>query len=273
MTSCRTRYPILLVHGLAGRDAGRLPYWGAFRNASARRGLGPPCRDRGLRYHRGEREAARRQDRGDPRDRRRSGEHRGPLHGRTRFPALHILPGRRTARGLPVHLNTPIAARPWRASFLEVLPVRPGRSRPSSTSPLARRTERTTPRPWRPRASSAGRPARPSTKPNPDDPEVYYRSYASRIDGTFPVRRKAALWKLLYEREGENDGLVSVESARWGDFKGVVGAEAAPRSRTTTSTTCASSGAPRPSTPGLLRRGGRRFGAFGDPNQVRKWFE
>ena len=61
---------------------------------------------------------------------------------------------------------------------------------------------------------------------NPDDPEVYYRSYASRIDGTFPVRRKAALWKLLYEREGENDGLVSVESARWGDFKGVVGAEA-----------------------------------------------
>jgi triacylglycerol lipase len=60
---------------------------------------------------------------------------------------------------------------------------------------------------------------------NPDDERVYYRSYASRIDGSFPVRRKAALWKILYEREGENDGLVSVTSARWGDFRGIVGAE------------------------------------------------
>jgi triacylglycerol lipase len=60
---------------------------------------------------------------------------------------------------------------------------------------------------------------------NPDDGRVYYRSYASVLDGRLPMPPYTLTQKLLYEREGDNDGLVSVSSARWGDFRGVVGAD------------------------------------------------
>jgi triacylglycerol lipase len=61
---------------------------------------------------------------------------------------------------------------------------------------------------------------------NPDDPRVYYRSYAAEIDEGFGVPFYSSLYRILRDREGPNDGLVSVESARWGDFRGVIGAEA-----------------------------------------------
>jgi triacylglycerol lipase len=60
---------------------------------------------------------------------------------------------------------------------------------------------------------------------NPDDDRVYYRSYASVIDNRFLKPPYAVTGRLLYKREGENDGLVSVASARWGDFRGIVGAD------------------------------------------------
>lgn len=53
---------------------------------------------------------------------------------------------------------------------------------------------------------------------NPDSPDVYYQSYA------FSMRRDILLWFthcIINKIEGENDGLVSVKSAEWGDFKGV----------------------------------------------------
>lgn len=53
---------------------------------------------------------------------------------------------------------------------------------------------------------------------NPDSPNVYYQSYA------FSMRRDIFLWfthLIINKIEGENDGLVSVKSAEWGDFKGV----------------------------------------------------
>ncbi len=53
---------------------------------------------------------------------------------------------------------------------------------------------------------------------NPDSPNVYYQSYA------FSMRRDILLWFthwIINKIEGENDGLVSVKSAEWGDFKGV----------------------------------------------------
>ena len=60
---------------------------------------------------------------------------------------------------------------------------------------------------------------------NPDDPRVYYRSYASAIDARFAAPPYTVTARVLYAREGDNDGLVSVASARWGDFRGVVGSE------------------------------------------------
>ena len=55
-----------------------------------------------------------------------------------------------------------------------------------------------------------------------DCPGVYYQSYAGKIDGDVvsPVWRK--MHAVIYEYEGENDGLVSVESAKWGAFRGVM---------------------------------------------------
>lgn len=57
---------------------------------------------------------------------------------------------------------------------------------------------------------------------NPDVPGVYYQSYASLMrfffsDGLFLVP-----YIMTYATRGPNDGLVDVESAKWGDFRGVI---------------------------------------------------
>ncbi len=62
----------------------------------------------------------------------------------------------------------------------------------------------------------------------PDHPAVRYWSYAAAAGkGTeTPVNPFLKISNgLLYEREGLNDGLVSVESARWGVFLGTLGAD------------------------------------------------
>jgi hypothetical protein len=54
-----------------------------------------------------------------------------------------------------------------------------------------------------------------------DDPNVYYSSYAAHSElNNFSVLSFAQ--KIINEREGMNDGMVSVESAKWGDFVGIV---------------------------------------------------
>ncbi len=55
-----------------------------------------------------------------------------------------------------------------------------------------------------------------------DAPEVYYQSYAAAIDESYPN----LIWYSIYSRmkkiEGENDGLVSIESAKWGNYRGLM---------------------------------------------------
>ena len=54
---------------------------------------------------------------------------------------------------------------------------------------------------------------------NPDSEKVYYQSYAC------VMKRDIFLWfphLVIGLLEGENDGLVTTASARWGDFQGVV---------------------------------------------------
>lgn len=62
----------------------------------------------------------------------------------------------------------------------------------------------------------------------PDDPGVEYRSFAGQAGkgtavGINPLLRVQNA--LLFAREGVNDGLVSVQSAQWGDFRGTVDAD------------------------------------------------
>ena len=56
----------------------------------------------------------------------------------------------------------------------------------------------------------------------PDLPTIKYFSYAARHDPNSIFDTFRFPWGIIVEREGENDGLVSVRSARWGEFKGVI---------------------------------------------------
>jgi triacylglycerol lipase len=57
----------------------------------------------------------------------------------------------------------------------------------------------------------------------PDSKGVRYFSYGAMFEGRpglfSPFRTS---WKVLMDKEGPNDGLVSVQSSRWGDYKGTI---------------------------------------------------
>lgn len=55
-----------------------------------------------------------------------------------------------------------------------------------------------------------------------DKKEVHYQSYACIIDETYPNQIWRLLWKIHFKHDGPNDGLVSVRSAKWGTFKGLI---------------------------------------------------
>jgi triacylglycerol lipase len=54
----------------------------------------------------------------------------------------------------------------------------------------------------------------------PDSPGVYYQSYMSRMKSARGDPLLALPYALIRPLEGDNDGLVSVSSARWGTFRG-----------------------------------------------------
>lgn len=55
-----------------------------------------------------------------------------------------------------------------------------------------------------------------------DSPKVYYQSYSSHLSEDYPEGFWRSLYSILKESEGENDGLVSIESAKWGNYKGEI---------------------------------------------------
>lgn len=57
---------------------------------------------------------------------------------------------------------------------------------------------------------------------------VYYQSYACAIDGNFFNPFWKAMYKIIAEKEGANDGLVSVSSAKWGNFRGIASCDGKP---------------------------------------------
>ena len=56
----------------------------------------------------------------------------------------------------------------------------------------------------------------------PDSPQVYYQSWTSAIKNWSNSVILGIPWLICRHYEGANDGLVSVESAKWGNFRGVV---------------------------------------------------
>lgn len=56
----------------------------------------------------------------------------------------------------------------------------------------------------------------------PNSRDVYYQSFCSRIEKKYKNIIWLNMYSLLYKYEGPNDGLVSVSSCKWGNFRGVV---------------------------------------------------
>ena len=59
---------------------------------------------------------------------------------------------------------------------------------------------------------------------NPNTPNVsgvYYQSWAAKAKTSTPTLALEATWLIMLAYEGANDGLVSVDSAKWGNFRGV----------------------------------------------------
>lgn len=56
----------------------------------------------------------------------------------------------------------------------------------------------------------------------PDVYGVYYQSYASKMRGALSDPLLAIPYCMIRPLEGDNDGLVSTRSARWGNFRGVM---------------------------------------------------
>ena len=54
----------------------------------------------------------------------------------------------------------------------------------------------------------------------PDSPRVYYQSYACEMKSSLADPVFARFHRIVTRKHGKNDGLVPVESAKWGDFRG-----------------------------------------------------
>jgi len=60
-----------------------------------------------------------------------------------------------------------------------------------------------------------------------DSKKVYYQSYASHVNKDYPNMLWKTIAYIIREYEGKNDGMVGIESAKWGNFRGIVKSEAA----------------------------------------------
>lgn len=56
----------------------------------------------------------------------------------------------------------------------------------------------------------------------PDHPDVEYISYAGKVEKSDLFFPRTITWQHLYHLEGDNDAMVSVQSATWGELKEVV---------------------------------------------------
>ncbi len=225
--SCATRYPILLVHGLSWRDDGIVSYWGTVPEALT---------ERGARVYLSRHDAwGSIEDNAAKIDERveailaetGAGKVNVIAHSKggieTRYLISSLKRGDRVASlstvGTP-HRGTAIAR-----FFLEDAPIVNettgkavdlvaqfinGDSAPDARKAISQLT---------PEAMAA------FNARNRDDPRVLYQSWTSELHDDYGVGVYVLLYRALRDMEGRNDGFVPVESAKWGQFRGVIGEE------------------------------------------------
>jgi triacylglycerol lipase len=59
-------------------------------------------------------------------------------------------------------------------------------------------------------------------KQNPDNESIYYQSYAAEMKYFFSDLNFIIMNPFIQMTDGDNDGLCPVDSAKWGDFRGIV---------------------------------------------------
>ena len=66
----------------------------------------------------------------------------------------------------------------------------------------------------------------------PDSPKVYYQSWAARTGRLVEPGHKDVVngflnmtYGILKDQDGDNDGMVAIESAKWGNFRGILEAD------------------------------------------------
>ncbi|GMO55490.1 MAG: hypothetical protein Ta2A_00410 [Treponemataceae bacterium] len=62
---------------------------------------------------------------------------------------------------------------------------------------------------------------------NPDSSAVYYQSFAAKMQHWFSDPTFMLMYPLIRLTDGDNDGLCPIESAKWGDYKGVITSQGA----------------------------------------------
>jgi triacylglycerol lipase len=223
---CATLYPLVLVHGIAGRDEGPVPYWGDIPKLLRARGARvfltdidgfAPIEDCASQLERRIDEVLSETGAAKVNIIAHS---MGGLDARYYISSL----GRGGLVASLTTLSTPHRGTAIADYFLEDLPIiKPGLAR------LVDAYSRGVLGDESPDLYLAVRQLSPSfcalfNAANPDDPRVRYQSWTSVLGEGCPEPLYSATRKILLPLEGENDGLVSVASARWGDFRGVVGA-------------------------------------------------
>lgn len=59
----------------------------------------------------------------------------------------------------------------------------------------------------------------------PDISTVYYQSYAGHVNKDYPTMVWKTMATIIKDYEGKNDGMVGIESAKWGNFRGIIQSE------------------------------------------------
>ena len=221
MTDCRTRYPLLLIHGLNCRDDWIFSYWGPLTDLLRSHGAavylsgqdawgGVPGNARAL-LRRGEEILA---ETGSEKL-NLIAHSKGGVEARYLLSALGFAPRAASLTTICTPHRGSRAAAEWLARERVCRIAGRGLER------FWRARGDRDPDFWAAAAALTPEAMERFNRENPDSPLVYYQSWGARLDrpGWDPMDR-LQLW--LTRADGPTDGLVSPESAVWGRWRGTL---------------------------------------------------
>ncbi len=225
--SCKTRYPILLVHGLGLRDQNRaFPYWGKIPQVLARCGATVFLSHQNAFASHSENALS-------LRDKvvqilQQTGARRVNIiaHSKGGLEARYLIS--RLGMDRQVASLTTLAT-PHRGSYLADLVLSKVGKKDAAfvqvINFLSRLAGDKNPNSWLAGDNLTRDFMAAFNRKVPNRSRVYYQSYCAVIDSKFPNLLLRKMAQIIAAQEGANDSMVSLESCRWGNFRGVVKGE------------------------------------------------